>query len=70
MSDQHPVGYFFNPKVSAIMFFTSIFLAVIVTIIVKFMARWKYMPVFVVLVVATGIVALAYWKNYRNWYKE
>jgi hypothetical protein len=70
MSDEHPVGYFFNPKVLVIIFFTSIFLAVIVTVIVKFMARWKYMPVFVVLVAAAGCVAEAFWMNYRNWYKE
>jgi hypothetical protein len=51
---------FFNTKVLAIMLFTSIFLGVILTIIVKVMERWKYMPVVVVLVLATGIVALAY----------
>ena len=68
LSDKHPMRDFFNPKVLAIMFFTSIFLGVMVTIIVKVMGRWKYMPVVVFLVLATGIVALAYWVNYRNWY--
>ena len=61
---------FFNPKVLAIMFFTSIFLGVMVTIIVKVMGRWKYMPVVVILVAATGIVALAYWVNYQDGYIE
>ena len=70
MSDKHPMRDLFNSKVLAIMLFASIFLAVIVTIIVKFLARWKYMPIFVVLVAATGFVALAYWVNYRNWYME
>jgi len=70
MTNKHPMRDLFNPKVLAIMFFTSIFLAVIVTIIVKIMGRWKYMPVVVVLVVATGIVALTYWVNYRHWYLE
>jgi hypothetical protein len=70
MSDEKPVGYFFNPKVLAIMFFTCIFLGVIVTIIVKFMARWKYMPILIVLVFAAGVVAEVFWMNYRNWYRE
>ena len=70
MSDEHPFGYFFNPKVLAIMFFTSLFLGVIVSIIIKFMARWKYMPILVVLVVAAGCMADAFWMNYRNWYGE
>lgn len=61
---------FFNPKVLAIMFFTSILLGVLITIIIKVMGRWKYMPVVVVLIAATGVVALAYWVNYRNWYRE
>ena len=60
MSNKHPMRDFFNTKVLAIMLFTSIFLGVILTIIVKVMGRWKYMPVVVVLVLATGIVALAY----------
>ena len=69
MSDEPPVGSLFNPKVLAIMLFTSIFLGVAVSIIVKVMGRWMYMPAVVVLVAATGVVALAYWVNYRNWHR-
>jgi len=52
------------------MLFTGICLGVIVTINVKVMGRWRYMPVVAVLVAATGVLSLAYWINYRNWYLE
>ena len=68
MSDKHPMGYFFNQKVLAIMLFASIILGLAVSIIVKVMGRWRYMPVVAVLVAATGVLSLAYWINYRNWY--
>ena len=54
MNDEPPLRYFFNPKVLAIMLFTSILLGVIITIIVKVMGRWKYMPVVVMLVASMG----------------
>jgi hypothetical protein len=34
------------------------------------MARWKYMPILIMLVVAAGCVAEVFWMNYRNWYLE
>ena len=70
MSDEPPLRDLFQPKVVAIILFTSIFLGVAVSIIVKVMGRWRYMPVVAVLVAAMGFLTLAYWINYRNWYLE
>jgi len=52
------------------MLFTGIFLGVAVFIVIKVMGRWRYMPVVAVLVTATGVLTLAFWMNYRNWYLE
>jgi len=70
MSDETPVRNLFHPKVLALMLFTSVFLGVAVFIVIKVMGRWRYMPVVAVLVTATGVLTLAFWMNYRNWYLE
>jgi hypothetical protein len=69
MTDEHPVGYFFNPKVLVMMVITGVFLGLILMLMIRLMRHWVFMPILFGLIIATVFTAEAYWVNHRNWFR-
>lgn len=70
MSDEQPIGYFFNPKVLVIVVITNIILGLLLILMIRFMRHWRLMPDLFGLIMATVIIAEAYWVNHRRWTPE
>jgi ABC-type microcin C transport system permease subunit YejE len=70
MTEKHPVGYFFYPKVVVIMVITGVFLGVILILMIRLLRYWGFMPVLFGLIISTVFTAGAYWVNNQNWFRD